>query len=55
VIPAALVFAAGITDQEGVKQLMHVPLQDLVDAVELYRETGQPLLEIVEEYGLMPA
>ena len=52
---AALLVAAGITDPEVVKELLPVSLKELVAAVELYRETGTPLPEIVREMKLVSA
>lgn len=55
----ALLFGAGITnpetDPEVVKALLQIPLKDLMAAVELYWETGTPLLEIVREMKLTAA
>lgn len=51
----ALLSAVGITDPEVVKTLMPISLKDLMAAIELYRETGTPLPEIVREMKLATA
>lgn len=48
----ALLFAAGMTDPETVRQIIPISLKDLFAAVELHRETGTPIVEIVEEMKL---
>ncbi len=48
----ALLFAAGITDPEVVKNIVPISLNDLFAAVVLHRETGVPLPEIVKEMRL---
>lgn len=51
----ALLLAAGVTDPEVMKSLGRIPIEELVDAVAISHETGQPLPEIVEAYGLVPS
>lgn len=49
----ALLFAAGITDSEVVETMVPIELKDLMAAVQLHREDGTPLPEIVREMKLV--
>lgn len=46
---AALLMAAGITEVELLNRLKRIILKDLVAAVNIHRETGTSLLDIIEE------
>ncbi|MBI4415289.1 MAG: hypothetical protein HY566_03570 [Candidatus Kerfeldbacteria bacterium] len=52
---AALLMAAGITEVGRLERLKRIVLKELVAAVNLHRETGTPLLDIINEMQLTAA